>query len=133
MTWQQFLTEKVLGECWHSSSLTIHNDTSGQCKKCGTMLYIIGGANRTFDNRNDLMDLYAKIEKDGKWDEFFWFSASHCKPKREGLGCSETTAWLFCLNGKDYAERNNMVAEFYGWNEQRDPVIDKNSGAYGDN
>jgi len=84
------------------------------------------------DNRNDLLDLYEAIYRDGKWDEFFWFSASHCKPKREGLGCSETTAWLFCLDGKDYEKRCKMVADFYGWNE-RDPVIDKNSGAYGDN
>jgi hypothetical protein len=82
------------------------------------MLYIIGGANRTFTTRNDMMDLYAKISKDEKWDEFFWFSASHCKPKREGLGFSETTAWLFCLDGKGYEEKCRMVAEFYGWKEK---------------
>ena len=133
MTWQQFLTEKVLKECWHSSSLTIHNDTSGQCKKCGTMLYIIGGANRTFTTRNDLMDLYQQVYEDGKWDDFFWDFAFKRKPENYGLGEAETSVWLFCLNGKDYEERCKMVAEFYGWNEQRDPVIDKNSGAYGDN
>ena len=137
MNWKQFLTEKVLGECWHSSSLTIHNDTSGQCKKCGTMLYIIGGANRTFDNRNDLMDLYAKIEKDGKWSEYDgedyavlrWIDCETARHEKD----SDYDAWLFCLNGKDYENRCKMVADFYGWNEQRDPVIDKNSGAYGDN
>jgi hypothetical protein len=115
---QKKLLTEYLGECWHSSSLIIHNDTSGQCKKCGTMLYIIGGANRTFTTRNDLMDLYQKAYEDGKWDEFFWFSASHCKPKREGLGCSETTAWLFCLDGKDYEKRCKMVSEFYGYTEE---------------
>lgn len=129
MTWQQFLTEKVLGECWN---IYVNFNDEGMCQKCGDPAEKHAG-NRTYDNRNDLMDSYEKIEKDGKWDEFFWVSASHCKPTREGLGCSEATAWLFCLDQKDYEYRCKMVAEFYGWGEQRDPVIDKNSGAYGDN
>lgn len=132
MTWQQFLTENVLGECWHSSSLIIHNDTSGQCKKCGTMLYIIGGANRTFTTRNDLMDLYQKAYEDGKWDDFSGGARwKHTMFSVEDF--VEMSAWLFCLDGKGYEDRCKMVAQFYGWNEQRDPVIDKNSGAYGDN
>ena len=138
MNWKQFLTEKVLGEHWHAFTF---NDFGYKVCKCNGKPWIFGDSNeridlhtnRTFDNRNDLMDLYQQVYEDGKWDEFFWFSASHCKPKREGLGCSETTAWLFCLDQKDYEYRCKMVAEFYGWNEQRDPVIDKNSGAYGDN
>lgn len=121
-SWQQFLTEKVLKECWHNLEIQDYElcpDVFGICKKCNEV-FEIGQENRTFDNWNDLVDLYEKIEKDGKWDEFFWFSASHCKPKREGLGCSETTAWFFCLDQKDYEERCKMVAEFYGWegNEQ---------------
>ena len=126
MNWKQFLTEKVLKEPEATSEYTVANN--GDLVSVKTVI-----KNRTFDNRNDLLDLYEAIYRGGKWDEFFWFSASHCKPKREGLGCSETTAWLFCLNGKGYEKRNKMVADFYGWNEQRDPVIDKNSGAYGDN
>jgi len=120
MNWKQFLTEKVLKGCWHErvqvgDILNMRSECS-----CGKPDYL-GTANdhinRTFDNRNDLMDLYQQVYKDGKWDEFFWFSASHCKPKREGLGCSETTAWLFCLNGEGYEDRCKMVAEFYGWLE----------------
>ncbi len=106
MNWKQFLTEKALKECWHSSETWYDCDNAKHCRR------------RTFDNRNDLMDLYQKVYEDGKWDEFFWFSASHCKPKREGLGCSEITAWLFCLDQKDYEYRCKMVAEFYGWKEK---------------
>ena len=138
MNWKQFLTEKVLKWCWHD--IEDHGPFESHCCKCGMSFGAIHtsdwnpqGFNRTFDTRNDLLDLYEVVYEDGKWDEFFWFYASHCKPKREGLGCSEATAWLFCLDGKDYEYRCKMVADFYGWNEQRDPVIDKNSGAYGDN
>ena len=126
MTWKQFLTEKVLGEPKATSEYTVANN--GDLVSVRTVI-----KDRTFTTEADMMKLYRQIEKDGKWDVFFWNSASSCKPKRHGLGASETTAWLFCLNGKDYEEKCRMVAEFYGWNEQRDPVIDKNSGAYGDN
>lgn len=112
MIWQQFLTEKVLGECYHEGSSLLN--AGYHCHKCDKAFSV----NRTFDNRSDLMDLYQKVYEDGKWDEFFWFSASHCKPKREGLGCSETTAWLFCLDGSSYEEKCRMVAEFYGWKEK---------------
>ena len=113
MTWQQFLTEKVLGKCYHDGSSVLM--AGYHCKKCDKLF----SCNRTFTTRNDLMELYQKVYEDGKWDEFFWFSASHCKPKREGLGCSETTAWLFCLNGKDYEDRCKMVADFYGWEGEK--------------
>ena len=75
--------------------------------------------NRTFDNRDDMMDLYEAIEKDGKWDTFFWNVASLCRPRIHGIGCSETTTWLFCLNGEGYEDRCKMVAEFYGWEEKQ--------------
>lgn len=108
MTWQQFLTENILHECWHEGSSLLN--AGYHCRKCDKAFSV----NRTFDNRNDLMDLYQQVYEDGKWDEFFWVSASHCKPTREGLGCSEATAWLFCLDQKDYEPRCKMVAEFYG-------------------
>jgi hypothetical protein len=121
MNWKQFLTEKVLKECWHSSSLTIHNDTSGQCKKCGTMLYIIGGANRTFTTRNDLMDLYKLIEKDGKLIAFLNYLNTACDwkdfdPIRD-RALEYLFKWLFHLDGSGYEEKCKMVAEFYGWKE----------------
>ena len=112
MNWKQFLTEKVLKEPEATSEYTVANN--GDLVSVKTVI-----KNRTFDNRNDLLDLYEAIYRGGKWDEFFWFSASHCKPKREGLGCSETTAWLFCLDQKDYEYRCKMVAEFYGWEEEK--------------
>ena len=120
MTWQQFLTENVLKECWHIWVNEYDKFPGAYCSKCKQDLtQLFGDGNRTFNNRNDLMDLYQAIEKDGKWDEFFWFSASRCNPKRDGLGCSETTAWLFCLSGEGYEDRCKMVAEFYGWEEKK--------------
>lgn len=116
MNWQQFLTEKVLKECWDAD------------KRPGGDL-----PNRPYDNRNDLLDLYEVIYRDGKWVKL-----NTLIYLREAVGdimqIEEYVPWLFCLNGEGYEERCKMVAEFYGWNEQRlDPVIDKNSGAYGDN
>ena len=56
MKWKKFLTENILGECWDA--------------------YMRPGGdlpNHTFDNRNDLMDLYETLKKDEKWDDFLVF------------------------------------------------------------
>ena len=128
MNWKQFLTEKVLHECWHEFVVAFPPVEPEQipvrghkCKHCGKYWPTKirdGHGSRTFDNRNDLMDLYQKVYEDGKWEDFFWDFAFQRKPENYGLGEAETSVWLFCLNGKDYAERNNMVAEFYGWKEK---------------
>ena len=123
MTWKQFLTERVLKECWHEWRYI-----KGQikyerweCVKCPA--YCIGSAgeykNRTFDNRTDMMDLYEAIERDGKWEDFFWDFAFQRKPENYGFGEAETTTWLFCLSGEGYEDRCKMVAEFYGWEEKK--------------
>jgi len=111
MTWQQCLTEKVLKECWHEWRYI-----KGQikyerweCVKCPA--YCIGSAgeykNRTFDNRNDMMDLYEALYREMKW---FGFRLSL-------LTCDDSHA--FCLNGEGYEDRCKMVAEFYGWEEKK--------------
>lgn len=117
MNWKQFLTEKVLKKHWardrvcpacyahHQSFFPVVKD---ECT-C---------SHHTYDNRNDLLDLYEAIYRDGKWDDFFWDFAFQRKPEDYGLGASETTTWLFCLDGKGYEDRCKMVAEFYGWEEQ---------------
>ncbi len=128
MNWKQFLTEKVLGECWN---IYVNFNDEGMCQKCGDPAEKHAG-NRTFDNRNDMMDLYQQVYEDGKWDDFSGGARwKHTMFSVEDF--VEMSAWLFCLDGKGYEDRCKMVAQFYGWNEQRDPVIDKNSGAYGDN
>ena len=139
MNWKQFLTEKVLKGCWHD--IEDHGPFKSKCCKCGMSFGAIHtsdwnpqGFNHTFDNRNDLMDLYAKVYKDGKWDklEDHLFSLwDDLFPLQKDT--TTFTPWRFCLDKQGYEERCKMVAEFYGWGEQRDPVIDKNSGAYGDN
>ena len=127
MSWKQFLTEKVLGECWKADGwfcqscnevkppqkVTFHE----YCDDCGDKLGV--SVNRTFTTRNDLMDLYQQVYEDGKWDDFFWDFAFKRKPENYGLGEAETSVWLFCLNGEDYAERCKMVAEFYGWKGEK--------------
>ena len=131
MNWQQFLTEKVLGECYHEGSSLLNSGY--HYRKCDKAFSV----NRTFDNRNDLMDLYEAVNRDEK----IWQFEKVCWEKLKTEFPSKTmedilnlvTPWMFCLDGKGYEERCRMAAEFYGWNEQRDPVIDKNSGAYGDN
>ena len=94
MNWQQFLTEKVLGECYHEGSSLLNSGY--HCRKCDKAFSV----NRTFNNRNDLMDLYQKIYEDGKWDDFFWDFAFKRK----------------CVDDfGDYEAQCRMVAEFYGW------------------
>ncbi|MFA5408317.1 MAG: hypothetical protein WC343_06045 [Bacilli bacterium] len=126
MTWKQFLTEKVLGEEWLEPPPN-HRDTCScyECVDCRTY-------NRTFDNRNDLLDLYEAIYRDGKWEPLYEYLRNNYLMGKGTDECisSGLKAWLICLSGEGYEERCKMVAQFYGWNEQRDPVIDKNSGAY---
>ena len=115
MNWKQFLTEKVLGECWN---IYVNFNDEGMCQKCGDPAEKHAG-NRTFDNRNDMMDLYQQVYEDGKWEDFFWDFAFQRKPENYGLGEAETSVWLFCLDGKDYEARCKMVAEFYGWKGEK--------------
>jgi len=119
MSWKQFLTEKVLKEQWHYTVGVRYSEHFGNLEKCSCGRVECDEENRSFATEAEMMALYRQIEKDGKWDVFFWNSASSCKPKRHGLGASETTAWLFCLDGKDYEERSKMVAEFYGWKGEK--------------
>lgn len=125
MTWQQFLTEKVLKECWHE---WVHITPEGRdeyydyniCKKCKEMWSGLNYKNnRTFDNRNDLLDLYEAIYRDGKWGDFSGGARwKHTMFSVEDF--VEMSAWLFCLDGKGYEEKCRMVAEFYGWKESHD-------------
>ncbi len=65
--------------------------------------------NRTFDNRNDMMDLYEEIFKK---DPMEWLLFVNFVFSRQGL---LVTPVLFCLDGKGYEECCKIVAEFYGW------------------
>ena len=101
MTWQQFLTEKVLKKCYHDGRTPFN--CGFKCRKCGNTFT----TNRTFDNRNDLMDLYETLYREMKW---FGFRLSL-------LTCDDSHA--FCLYGEGYEQRCKMVAEFYGWEEKK--------------
>ena len=127
MTWQQYLTEKVLKECWHEWRKYPEVGLQAKCS-CGILFdvttynradILYKHKNRTFDNRTDMMDLYEAIERDGKWEDFFWDFAFQRKPENYGFGEAETTTWLFCLSGEGYEDRCKMVAEFYGWEEKK--------------
>ena len=101
MTWQQFLTEKVLKKCYHDGRTPFN--CGFKCRKCGNTFT----TNRTFDNRNDLMDLYETLYREMKW---FGFRLSL-------LTCDDSHA--FCLYGEGYEQRCKLDAEFYGWEEKK--------------
>ena len=101
MTWQQFLTEKVLKKCYHDGRTPFN--CGFKCRKCGNTFT----TNRTFDNRNDLMDLYEALYREMKW---FGFRLSL-------LTCDDSHA--FCLYGEGYEQRCKLVAEFYWWEEKK--------------
>ena len=111
MTWQQFLTEKVLHEkLWPNKPERCVNCRGLDCDDCAD--------NRTFDNRSDLMDLYAVIEKAGRWRNFEGETFDYWDEERiHDTTNSSFTAWLFCLDGEGYEDRCKMVSEFYGYKE----------------
>jgi hypothetical protein len=104
------LTE-YLGEPEATSEYTVANN--GDLVSVKTVI-----KNRTFDNRDDLMDLYEQVEKDERWGKFIIysyeiFSSGHLSSVSEG----DYISWLFCLSGEGYEDRCKMVSEFYGWKE----------------
>jgi hypothetical protein len=107
MNWQQFLTEKVLVEDVSPNTITI---------SCDGKVWV----SRTFDTRNDLMDLYQKVYEDEKWREF---EAEVYERRfipyfyKETKMVNNFNTWLFCLDDKDYEPHCKMVAMFYGWEE----------------
>ena len=127
MNWKQFLTEKVLKGCWHEFVVAFPPVEPEQipvrghkCKHCGKYWPTKirdGHGSRTFDNRNDLMDLYQQVYEDGKWGSFSIFSLRKFRIDRES---DYYNSWRFCLNGEGYEERCKAVAEFYGWEADHD-------------
>ena len=134
MNWKQFLTEEVLKECWHEFVVAFPPVEPEQipvrghkCKHCGKYWPTKirdGHGSRTFDTDADMMALYRHIEKDGKWDDFVKHTSAKWVENvvlymvvEEAI--ADYIAWLFCLDGKGYEERCKMVAEFYGWMEEK--------------
>jgi len=106
MNWQQFLTEKVLGECYHEGSSLLN--AGYHCRKCDKAFSV----NRTFDNRNDLLDLYEAVYEDGKWEPLYEYLRNNYLMGKGTDECisSGLKAWLICLSGKGYEERCKMIA-----------------------
>ena len=120
MTWQQYLTEKVLKECWHEWRKYPEVGLQAKCS-CGILFdvttynradILYKHKNRTFDNRDDMMDLYETIFKTRK-DE--WMQFVNYLMGNYGIVASP---YIFCLSGEGYEDRCKMVAEFYGWEEK---------------
>ncbi|OQB08724.1 MAG: hypothetical protein BWY21_01112 [Parcubacteria group bacterium ADurb.Bin216] len=103
-----------MGECWHEGSSLLN--VGYHCRKCDKAFSV----NRTFDNRNDLLDLYEAIYMDGKWIEFeaeIYERVFIPYYYKEAKAINNFNAWLFCLSGDGYEERCKIVSEFYGWEE----------------
>ena len=101
---KQYLTEEVLKECWDAD------------KRPGGDL-----PNRTFDNRNDLLDLYEASHFNERWPDLYgYLRSAYLKDfafynDESASNCLQ--AYIFCLNLRGYESRCKMVAEFYGWEE----------------
>ena len=124
---KKLLTIEVLGECWHERRTEDVGKKPwdlSHCVKCGELVKLQSFDRRTFDNRNDLLDLYEAIYMDEvniwKWREFCDLSASKDYFYVDSLSddYAEWTEWLFCLDGKGHEDRCKMVSEFYGFREE---------------
>ncbi len=122
--WKKFLAEQVLKEIWHKSDGTY----LGQKCVCGrecewpreTLDEHIKRKNRTFDNQDDMMELYRYIYEDGKWNTFE--SEIYARVfipcyYEENIFANNFNAWLFCLGDEYYESRCKLVAKFYEWEE----------------
>jgi hypothetical protein len=117
--WKQFLTEEVLKECWHGFEDILCFSSSVKCQSCGIRNTSL--SRRAFNNRNDMMDLYEAVKKDGrKWEEYLVFlwpiyldESKHLLNSNAKTSRGAFVSWLFCLDCADYEDRFKMVAEFY--------------------
>lgn len=119
-----YLTEKVLGECWHERA-NPGNTEQPRCT-CGAVNDSAFALNeghifkvrRTFATEADMMVCYRVLFKTGKWEEFCNFSMDVWVMDNDLSSIEDTipfVAWLFCLSGEGYEDRCKMVAEFVGW------------------
>lgn len=130
---KEYLTEKVLGECWHSPDrqhavgvfLASGTVVIQKCTNCGRVLSNSYGSildRRTFDSIQDLHDLYSVSKRAGKWGELKWYLNNKLFEtirRDDNLYhfCENFLDWIFCLNGTpdDFKARCQMVAEWHGW------------------
>lgn len=122
MTWQQFLTEKVLKECYHEGSSLLN--AGYHCRKCDKIFT----CNRTYSTEADMMELYRAIHREGKSksEDFMRFMMDRNPDKYYNFPydyIQNFNGWLFCLSGEGYEERCKMIAEFYGWEEKMGQYI----------
>lgn len=94
-----------LGEPEATSEYTVANN--GDLVSVKTVI-----KNRTFDNRNDLLDLYEAVYEDGKWEPLYEYLRNNYLMGKGTDECisSGLKAWLICLSGKGYEERCKMIA-----------------------
>ena len=117
---RKYLTERVLGKCWHESkdgravgrvkqSGGITIQTCHKCKAVMSDTFHGVNENRTFTTRDDMMDLYAMMANDVKkwWQFILYFNSKYW----DFDGNGETNK-LFCLDGTGYESRCELVAEF---------------------
>jgi len=133
MTWQQYLTEKVLKKCWHEIQTVTKQDKDGEiytqdiCLHCNREFrgnYLL--SHRTFTNIQDLHDVYSAVERDGKWAELHEHLIDLWPDLPEEIEkWGAFSLWYQCLNGKprDFEARCQMVAEWHGWKEESDGQV----------
>jgi len=86
------------------------------CTACGHIYYECICTD--WDTREDMMDLYETIAKNGEWSKFIEDIYYDWEDKRVvGSGPGEFMDWLFCLSDKNYKERCQIVAEWIDQNK----------------
>jgi hypothetical protein len=124
---KRFLTEKVLGECWHEWKHIIPEDRDGYydydytiCTKCKEKWSGINHAvQRTFATDADVMDLMRAMVKQGKWVRFYltaidsYYHSSAYKGNRWGM-TADKIDWLFLSTEPDGVRTfARLAGEFY--------------------
>jgi len=128
---RRYITEKVLGECWHDISKETYS-----CRTCGMSraeIYMQPFAvsdNRTLTTHSDLAEVYGKLVENGEGGEFWRYACSQCnteiatKQEIDSVNIRVLDAtlrnvygrfdvWLHCLaHSEQIPERMRMVIQF---------------------
>lgn len=105
---KKMLTEKLLGECWHSFKSSMYLCFPDRCLDCAKLITSL--EHRTFTTPDDMMAVKRKLVEKGEWKGFYMFCRDKFDDTPEPIinGYYEDfTDWLL-----DESRFCRLVAEF---------------------
>jgi hypothetical protein len=114
----KLITEKLLGECWHTY-IPFEYDYPFHCSKCGAVLSRPPNENRTFTNSRDFFACFEKLVELGEYGSFYNKYFWKYSEETGSLRNTEFTKWLLSRTESGHYRLCVLCAEWLKEGEQR--------------